>query len=107
LTRSENTEAREAGAFRIQEILRHPDDLVNKFNLVRKKVIAERALIDAQLRTAVESQLDDCELGIKSLENSQELTKQVKSNLSSIDSLWDGTSNTIANYARIKRVRKN
>ncbi|KAJ3103186.1 SNARE-binding exocyst subunit S6 [Phlyctochytrium planicorne] len=100
------TEAREAAVFRIQEILKHPDDLVNKLSLVRKKLSAERALIDAQLRTAVETQLEEIQHGMDVLHFSGQETAQVQNNLSSIDGLWATSKNNISNYARIKKISR-
>ncbi|KAJ3211678.1 SNARE-binding exocyst subunit S6 [Dinochytrium kinnereticum] len=100
------TEAREAAVFRIQEILKHPDDLVNKLALVRKKLAAERASIDAQLRTAVETQLEEIQHGMDVLNFSEKETSQIQTNLSSIDSLWSTSKNNISNYSRIKTISR-
>ncbi|KAJ3413623.1 SNARE-binding exocyst subunit S6 [Chytridiales sp. JEL 0842] len=99
-------EARLAAIYRVQELLKHPDDIVNKLGPLRKKFSAERASIEAQLRTAVESQLQDAQRGLDVLAQSQEATRQTKSNLSLIDNLWSGSNNTIKNYARIKKISR-
>jgi hypothetical protein len=97
-------EARLAAIYRVQELLKHPDDLVNKLGPLRKKFSSERASIEAHLRTVVESQLEDAQRGLDTLVRSQEATKQTRSNLSLIDNLWTGSNNTIKNYGRIKKV---
>ncbi|KAJ3150536.1 SNARE-binding exocyst subunit S6 [Irineochytrium annulatum] len=97
------TESREAAVYRIQEILKHPDDLVNKLSLVRKKLVAERASIDAQLRTAVERQLDEIDQGIQTLDKSGGETGKVLGNLTAIDQQWAQKKNNISNYGRIKK----
>lgn len=98
------SEATEAAVVRIADILRHPDDLTNKLASVRKRFAVERASVDAQLKTAVESQLDDAQRGLDVLSVARHETGKVRTNLSSIDQLCAEAQNTIKNYARIKKV---
>ncbi|KAI8849265.1 exocyst complex component Sec6-domain-containing protein [Chytridium lagenaria] len=101
------TEAREAAVFRIQEILKHPDDLVNKLALVRKKLSSERASIDAQLRTAVETQLEEIQHGMDILQFSDQETSHIQKNLSLIDNLWcQPPKTTSTTYQRIKKISR-
>ncbi|KAJ3284204.1 SNARE-binding exocyst subunit S6 [Borealophlyctis nickersoniae] len=99
-------EATEAAVVRIADILRHPDDLTNKLPSVRKRFAMERASVDAQLKTAVESQLDDAQRGLETLLVAREETARVKTNLSSIDQLCADAQNTIKNYGRIKKISR-
>ncbi len=46
------SEAADAAISRISDLLKHPDDLTNKFSALKKKLMLERANIDAQLKTA-------------------------------------------------------
>lgn len=59
-----NQEAKAAAVARIAEIFAHPDDLHSNFTSYRKKIISERSLIEAQLKTALESQLQDANRGL-------------------------------------------
>ncbi|KAI9099318.1 exocyst complex component Sec6-domain-containing protein [Phlyctochytrium arcticum] len=99
-------DATETAVFRIADILRHPDDLTNKLASVRKRFALERATIDAQLKSAVESQLDDAQRGLDTLAASSVETERVKANLGEVDSLCAAAQNTIRNYARIKRISR-
>ncbi|KAJ3089212.1 SNARE-binding exocyst subunit S6 [Quaeritorhiza haematococci] len=99
-------EATEAAVTRIADLLRHPDDLTNKYHLVKKKLATERASTDAQLKSAVESQLDDAQRGLDALALATSETMRVKSNLSSIDKLCADAQNTITNYEKIKKISR-
>ncbi|KND01143.1 SNARE-binding exocyst subunit SEC6 [Spizellomyces punctatus DAOM BR117] len=99
-------DATETAVFRLADILRHPDDLTNKLVSVRKRFALERATIDAQLKTAVESQLDDAQRGLDTLSSSKDETERIKTNLSNIDQLCAAAQNTIRNYGRIKRISR-
>lgn len=44
------SEATEAAVTRIAELLRHPDDLTNKFANIKKKIATEKGAVDAQLK---------------------------------------------------------
>ncbi|KAI8910000.1 exocyst complex component Sec6-domain-containing protein [Powellomyces hirtus] len=100
------TDATETAVFRIADILRHPDDLTNKLATVRKRFAVERASIDAQLKTAVESQLDDAQRGLDTLAVTKGETLRIRSNLSAVDERCTAAQNTIKNYARIKKISR-
>ncbi|KAJ3190257.1 SNARE-binding exocyst subunit S6 [Gaertneriomyces sp. JEL0708] len=99
-------DATETAIFRIADVLRHPDDLTNKLAYVRKRFALERASIEAQLKTAVESQLDDAQRGLDTLVHSKQETARIRENLSNVDQLCAGTQNTVRNYARIKKISR-
>ncbi|KAJ3028606.1 SNARE-binding exocyst subunit S6, partial [Rhizophlyctis rosea] len=100
------SEATSAAITRIADILRHPDDLTNKLPSIRKRFAIERASIEAQLKTAVESQLDDAQRGLEVLGVASAETERVRGNLGGIDSLCADAQNTIRNYARIKKISR-
>ncbi|KAJ3162239.1 SNARE-binding exocyst subunit S6 [Geranomyces variabilis] len=100
------TDATETAVFRIADILRHPDDLTNKLATVRKRFALERASIDAQLKTAVESQLDDAQRGLDTLAMTKGETLRIRSNLTAVDERCTAAQNTIRNYARIKKISR-
>ena len=97
-------EATESAIQRINDILRHPDDLTNKLPLVRKKVALERAATEAQLKTAIEQQLDNAARGLDTLSLCQTETEKVKDTLIAMDNLCANAQSMIKNYNHIKRV---
>jgi hypothetical protein len=97
-------EATESAIQRLGDILRHPDDLTNKLPLVRKKITIERAAVEAQLKLAIEAQLDNSSKGLDALSRSKAETLTIKETLIAMDSLCANAQNTIKNYAHIKKV---
>ena len=97
-------EATESAIQRISDTFRHPDDLTNKLSLVKRKIALERATIEAQLKTAIEGQLDNAARGLDFLTFSKAETQTVKETLTSMDGLCANAQNTIKNYNHIKKV---
>ncbi|KAI8832478.1 exocyst complex component Sec6-domain-containing protein [Chytriomyces cf. hyalinus JEL632] len=98
-------EARAGGVARIQELLTHPDDLVNKLAQLKRKFAKESAAVDAQVKTLMEQVLSDQSLGLATLSKAQETTRRVKQALVSIDGSWD-KGNNIKNYKEIKKISR-
>jgi len=101
----ENTgvDATEAAIARIIQLLKHPDDLSNgKLASQRRKFAAEKASIDAQLKAAMETQLDDTKRGLDALAAIKQETNRVCKNLADIDQLC--VTSHIQNYNRIRVV---
>ncbi|KAJ3331376.1 SNARE-binding exocyst subunit S6 [Blyttiomyces sp. JEL0837] len=104
------TESREAGLARVIEMFSHPDDLVNKLGPTRKKISAERASVEAQLRTAVEAQLEDASRGIEMLRSSQTTTKQLSrthQNFTSTKELLEQFQKLNAQVTKLREELKN
>lgn len=99
-----SAEAKESAIQRISDILRHPDDLTNKLDKIRKKIGHERATMEAQLKTALEAQLENVDRGLTANEMCKSLTLKMKEALLSMDSLCSNSQNTIKNYSYIKKV---
>lgn len=97
-------ETRTSAVQRIADIFTHPDDLHSKFIGIRKKIVAERSLIEAQLKTALDSQLEDANRGLDILSRSQQESEIVKNNLLSIQTLLNDAHHSIDNYAKIMQV---
>lgn len=97
-------DAHESATLRIADLLRHPDDLTTKFPLARRKIAMERASIEAQLKTVMESQLDGTQKGIDSLRNCRTTTQNIKEALQNLDGLCSDSQNTIKNYNHIRKV---
>ena len=98
-------DATDAAIQRISELLKHPDDLNTKLSLLRKKFAAEKSSIDAQLKSLAESQMDNCENGLSSLQFSRDETSTIKKNMMSIDGMCGDAKKAISNYSKIKKVR--
>ena len=99
-----SAEAKDSAIQRISDILRHPDDLTNKLDKIQKKIGHERAKIEAQLKTALEAQLENVDRGLNANELCKNLTLKMKESLVSMDSLCSNSQNTIKNYSYIKKV---
>ncbi|KAG4097906.1 exocyst complex component Sec6 [Neocallimastix lanati (nom. inval.)] len=98
--------ARQSALKRISEILKHPDDLNTKLSRTRQKIYFEKASIDAQLKSLVQSQLDDSQRGLEILDESKRETATIKNNLEAIDSLCIDSQNMINNFPEIKKLSK-
>ncbi|KAJ1562706.1 SNARE-binding exocyst subunit S6 [Nowakowskiella sp. JEL0078] len=98
------TDATDGAISRVTDLLRSPDDLTNKLASIRRKFAVERASVDAQLKTAVESQLVDAQRGLDVLHGSLTDIRNVRRNMLDIDRLCADSQNTISNYSRIKKL---
>lgn len=98
--------AKQSALKRISEILKHPDDLNTKLTRTKQKIYIEKASIDAQMKSLVQSQLDDSQRGLEMLDISKKETAVIKNNLESIDSLCIDSQGMIENFEEIKKVSK-
>jgi hypothetical protein len=98
------SDAHEAAILRIVDLLRHPDDLTNKLPMLRKKIAMERASVEAQLKTVMESQLDSTQRGIDALEVCKKHTDTTKNALATMDEICGDSENSIKNYGFIQKV---
>ncbi len=89
---------------RLAEQLLHPDDLASKLPQLRHKFIAEKAQVDALLKSHVQSQLDDTEDGMHLLSNAHAVVDRIRANLASVDALCADANTVITNYHKIKKV---
>ncbi|ORX77043.1 exocyst complex component Sec6 [Anaeromyces robustus] len=99
-------DARQSALKRISEILKHPDDLNTKLSKTRQKIYFEKASIDAQMKSLVQSQLDDSQRGLEILDESRKETEIIKSNLEAIDTLCIDSQGMINNFKEIKMLSK-
>ena len=100
-----SSDAVDAAAARIAEILRSPDDLV-KTSLLRKRLAIEKATIDAQLKAGVKAQLDTTQEGIDTLTSSRKEMGTIKDNMQTIDRLCSEAQNMIQHFPRINKVKR-
>lgn len=99
-------EAKAAAVSRIAETFTHPDDLYSKFAGIKRKIVAERALVENQLKSALDSQLEDASRGLELLGSSQVESQTVKSNMMNIQTLLNEAHHSIDNYAKIMLVNQ-
>ncbi|KAJ3343128.1 SNARE-binding exocyst subunit S6 [Gonapodya sp. JEL0774] len=98
-------DANELAVQRVSELFRHPDDLL-KLNVYRQKFGAEKASLEAQLKAAVQTQLDDAQRGMNLLAQSKEEYQVIRGNLQTIDSLCSTSQTMIQNYGKIKKLSR-
>jgi hypothetical protein len=99
------SDAHEAAVLRVTDLLRHPDDLTNKLPTLRRKIAMERASVEAQLKTVMESQLDATQRGIDALEVCKRETQMIKDALIMMDNICGDSENSIKNYGFIQKVQ--
>lgn len=88
----------------LRETLKHPDDLIIKLPILRKKFILEKGNVEAQLKTTVEYLLDNTVSGLDLLSLSQNETNTIKKNLAGIDGMCGEARKAISNYTKIQKV---
>lgn len=97
-------DAREVAVAKLAEILKHPDDLNTKIGPLIRKLTKEKASIDAQLNTGVQTQLDYVQQGLETLNVSTQSNIRVKGNMQRIDKLCGDTRHMIKDFDRINQV---
>jgi len=80
--------------------------LTQNFQKLDKKIYFEKASIDAQMKSLVQSQLDDSQRGLEILDESRKETAIIKSNLEAIDTLCIDSQGMINNFQEIKTLSK-
>lgn len=98
-------DAREVAINKLSELLKHPDDLTSKVGPLTRKLAKEKASIDAQLNTGVQSQLDHVQEGLETLTISSRNINRVKENMRNIDKLCYDAQSMITDFPRINMVR--
>ena len=98
-------DARNAAVAKLAEILKHPDDLNTKSGALTRKIAKEKATIDAQLNTGVQTQLDNVQGGLETLTLSRESSNKIKDNMQLIDRLCREAQSMIGDFPRIAKVK--
>lgn len=99
-------DAREVAINKLSELLKHPDDLTSKVGPLTRNLAKEKASIDAQLSTGVQSQLDHVQEGLETLTISSRNINRVKENMRNIDKLCYDAQSMITDFPRINMVNK-
>lgn len=97
-------DAREVAINKLSELLKHPDDLNSKVGPLTRKLAKEKASIDAQLNSGVQSQLDHVQEGLETLTISSRNINRVKENMRNIDKLCYDAQSMIKDFPRINMV---
>ncbi|KAI9271298.1 exocyst complex component Sec6-domain-containing protein [Sporodiniella umbellata] len=97
-------EPREIAISKLSELFKHPDDLNSKLAPLTRKLIKEKATLDAQLNTGVQSQLDHVQEGLETLTISSRNINRVKENMRSIDKLCYDAQSMITDFPRINMI---
>ncbi|KJE94199.1 hypothetical protein CAOG_004879 [Capsaspora owczarzaki ATCC 30864] len=79
-------DAAETAAKRIAQLLQRPEQL-DKVSEHRRRLLREKESVDARLRTALQTQVDDIRSGLELLHASIQNIRQVRGNLASVDTL--------------------
>jgi hypothetical protein len=98
------TDAVELATTRISELLKHPDDLNTKCSAIRKRIIAEKTSIDAQLKAGVQYQADDLTTSLDALTMSKKELATIKQNMSKANSLCYSAHSMMSNFPQIEKV---
>lgn len=97
-------DAKEVAVAKLAELLKHPDDLNTKVGPLARKLAKEKASIDAQLNTGVQTQLDNVQGGLETLASSRDNSEKIKENMQLIDRLCYDAQSMIKDFPRIKKV---
>ncbi|KAJ1549688.1 SNARE-binding exocyst subunit S6, partial [Cladochytrium tenue] len=98
--------AAEAAHARLVAELRHPDDLAARLPQLRARAAADRAQVDAQMRTLLDEQLADARRGVAALLRARSAAAAVRADLSAAHALGDAAGGQIANYEKIKKISR-
>ncbi|KAI8377568.1 exocyst complex component Sec6-domain-containing protein [Radiomyces spectabilis] len=97
-------DAREVAIAKISDLLKHPDDLSTKVGLLAKRLAKEKASIDAQLNTGVQTQLDNVQEGLDILKLSSQNTEKFRESMRNIDKLCRDAQSMIGDFPRINKI---
>ncbi|KAJ1651146.1 SNARE-binding exocyst subunit S6 [Dispira simplex] len=98
----EGTEQRAVA--RLSELLRHPDDLNFKVEVIRRKLIKEKRALETQLHADVQRQFDEVKEGLHWLGNSHISVENIQHKIASIDQMCQEGKRWIPYYDRIKKI---
>ncbi|KAK9470342.1 exocyst complex component Sec6-domain-containing protein [Dipodascopsis tothii] len=88
---------------RLGELLRYPDDLL-KIPALRESIARDKAAIDLQLKSGVQSQLEITTNGLRNLRHSQDLMESLKEQIMAIDRQCANADSMIPNFSQIHKI---
>ncbi|KAI9034366.1 exocyst complex component Sec6-domain-containing protein [Hyaloraphidium curvatum] len=97
-------DAHEAAAQQISERFKHGD--FDRLLAFKRKLVAEKASIDAQLKTAVQTQVDDAVRALALLSTTRDDMDAIGRNLETVDRLSNDAQTMVQNYPKIKKISR-
>lgn len=98
-------DAHEVAAAQIAQRFRSPQDFARLMQL-RRQIMAEKASVDAQLKAAVQSQVDDAERALAKLSTTRDDADSIAKNLETVDRLSSEAQSMVSNYPKIKKISR-
>eukprot|EP00033_Pygsuia_biforma_P004161 GCRY01004566.1.p1 GENE.GCRY01004566.1~~GCRY01004566.1.p1 ORF type:complete len:706 (+),score=210.89 GCRY01004566.1:210-2327(+) len=99
----DNQDPVECAAQRIAEMLDSPEQL-NKLESLRATVLRKKGALDAQLKSAMETQLDDANKGLDRMSNVFTLINHLSHGFQAVDSLCMECRDAISHYDLVREV---
>ncbi|RKP08932.1 exocyst complex component Sec6-domain-containing protein [Thamnocephalis sphaerospora] len=96
----------EAAVARLKEVLRHPDDLEVKVNILRRRLMQEKATIDAQLKNGAQAHFDGIQRGLELLRGANERSETLRRRLRAASELRFGTRELSEHYVAITQISR-
>ncbi|RKP35078.1 exocyst complex component Sec6-domain-containing protein, partial [Dimargaris cristalligena] len=89
---------------RLSELLKHPDDLNFKVEVLRRKLLKEKRVLETQLNTDVQRQFDEIKDGLQWMGRSPDHVGQLRRRVAKIDQLCQEAKLWIPHYDRIAKI---
>ncbi|KAI9221124.1 exocyst complex component Sec6-domain-containing protein [Blastocladiella britannica] len=89
---------------RLVFLLRYPDDLHAKLDDLRKATAADKAAVDAQLKSATQSQLNDCQTGLDNLSAARSHLDSGRKMLAGVHANGVKSIGMIPSFTRVQRI---
>ncbi|KAI9228932.1 MAG: exocyst complex component Sec6-domain-containing protein [Piptocephalis tieghemiana] len=99
-----DTDPRQAAVARLKELLRYPEDLETKLDLVRKRLQAEQGTAEAQLKTSAQTQYTEIRRGLDELEGVTIQTDTLRNRLRGIYQLRAEAGELQEHYGTIAQI---
>lgn len=90
---------------RLEDILRHPEDL-DKINGLKAEYTRKKAAVDAQLREGLRDQLASVQRSLGALTDGQRQVSKTRDELQGIDRLCAESQNSVDDFSRIDQLAK-
>ncbi|KAJ1909533.1 SNARE-binding exocyst subunit S6 [Tieghemiomyces parasiticus] len=97
-------EVRQHAVARLGELLKHPDDINFKVEVLRRKLLKEKRVLETQLNTDVQRQFDEIKDGLQWMSGSQGQVELVRRRVAQIDQLCQEAKLWIPHYERIAKI---
>ncbi|KAK9388907.1 exocyst complex component Sec6-domain-containing protein [Lipomyces mesembrius] len=89
----------------LAELLRYPDDLA-KISAIKERLLRDKAAMDLQLKSGVQTQLDITTNGLKNILDAKTLVGELSKELMNLNFLCAQAENMVPGFGQINRVSK-